>query len=477
MGVGVFLPPLPRRDRKVSPPDGWNEEAGEGRRGPGRRSQKVYAKSLPSPGRPLGVGVFLPPLPRGDRKVPPPDGWNEEAGGGCRGPGRRSGKVYTNNFSTTRPATGSGGFPTPTASKGQESPPPDVWNEEARGGRRGRGGDRRRSTPRAFHHSASHWEWGFSYPHCLGGTGKSPPDGWNEEAREGRRGRGRRSQKVYTKSFSITRPATGSGGFPTPTASKGQESPPPDVWNEEARGGRRGRGGDRRRSTPRAFHHSAGHWEWGFSYPHCLGGTGKSPLQMGGTKRREKVVAVRGGDRGRSTPTTFPPPGRPLGVGVFLPPLPRGDRKVPPPDGWNEEAGGGCRGPGRRSGKVYTNNFSTTRPATGSGGFPTPTASGGQESPPPDGWNEEARGGRRGRGGDRRRSTPRAFHHPAGHWEWGFSYPHCLGGDRKVSPPDGWNEEAGEGRRGPGRRSQKVYTKSFSITRPATSVSRNSRPM
>ena len=372
LGVGVFLPPLHRGDRKVPPPDGWNEKARGGRRGPGRRSQKVYAKSLPSPGRPLGVGVFLPPLPRGDRKVPPPDG----------------------------------------------------WNEEARGGRRGRGGDRRGSTPRAFHHPAGHWEWGTFLPPLSPGDRKvPPPDGWNEEARGGRRGRGGDRRGSTPRAFHHPAGHWEWGTFLPPLSPGDRKVPPPDGWNEEARGGRRGRGGDRRGSTPRAFHHPAGHWEWGFSYPHCLGGQESPPRWM---ERRGKGRTSRSGTKiaeGLRQQFSHHPAGH--WEWGFSYPHCLGGQESPPPDGWNEEARGGRRGRGRGSQKVYANNFPITRPATGSGGFPTPTAS----------------------------------------------------GDRKVPPPDGWNEEAGGGRRGPGRRSGKVYTNNFSITRPATSVSRNSRPM
>ena len=69
-----------------------------------------------------GVGVFLPPLPRGDRKVPPPI------------------------------------RPTPAPPEPSES-------------NRSEEGDRNVPPPGAPCFSK---EWGFSYPHSHGGTGMSP---------------------------------------------------------------------------------------------------------------------------------------------------------------------------------------------------------------------------------------------------------------------------------------------------------------
>ena len=63
--------------------------------------------------------------------------------------------------------------------------------------------------------------------------------------------------------------------------------------------------------------------EWGFSYPHSPVGTGKSPLLSEGVSLPPAGKAIFR-DLAR-------PDGIETGVGVFLPPLPRGDRKVPPP--------------------------------------------------------------------------------------------------------------------------------------------------
>ena len=63
-GVGVFLPPLSRGDRKVPPPVRRRFLAAGG---------KANFRDLDLPvAVETGVGVFLPPLSRGDRKVPPP---------------------------------------------------------------------------------------------------------------------------------------------------------------------------------------------------------------------------------------------------------------------------------------------------------------------------------------------------------------------------------------------------------------------
>ena len=150
-----------------------------------------------------GVGVFLPPLPRGDRNVPPPirptpappePSESNRGEEGTRMSPLRVPRVFLRSSPTgPGPAKScekrSGGFPTPTPTGGQECPPSYPPNSGPTGAQRKqprRRGDKNVPPPGApcFSQELPHrpWsgeilrekEWGFSYPHSHGGT-KSPP--------------------------------------------------------------------------------------------------------------------------------------------------------------------------------------------------------------------------------------------------------------------------------------------------------------
>ncbi len=251
-----------------------------------------------------GVGVFLPPLPRGDWKVPPPirptpappepseTNRNEEGDKNVPPPGapcfRRS-----------------GGFPTPTLTGGLESPPSYPPNSGPTGAQRRqpqrRGGQ---ECPPSGGPMFSK-EWGFSYPLSHGGTGKSPllsaqlrPYRGPAKATATKRGTGMsplRGPHVFLRS----------GGFPTPTLTGGLKVPPPIRPTPALTGpseGNRNEEGDRNVPPPGApcFRRSGG-----FPTPTLTGGL-KVPPPIRATPAPPEPSE---GNRSEEGDKNVPPPG------------------------------------------------------------------------------------------------------------------------------------------------------------------------